>query len=244
LEEDGVEDSGLVADKLVDMGIYQLDDTITPLLKHEDKELILDTAYSFAMQQKDSSNIVMAVDRVSKIIYSLKSYSRHNYTGEMTKANIIDGIETVLTLYHNQLKHDVEVIKNYDEIPDIYCYHDELNQIWTNLVHNSLQAMDNKGNLEISVSQESNYVVCRFTDSGKGIPQEIKDKIFQPFFTTKPAGEGSGLGLDIVKKIINKHDGQIDVDSEPGRTTFAVSIPIRHQPKEQETTEPETVEQS
>ena len=141
-------------------------------------------------------------------------------------ANIIEGIETVLTLYHNQLKHHVDVIKNYATLPPVQCYPDELNQVWTNLIHNALQAIGDKGTLKIEVAQEYNYAIISITDNGPGIPDNIKLKIFEPFFTTKPAGEGSGLGLDIVKKIIEKHEGKIKVDSIPGKTTFTVSIPV------------------
>ena len=238
LEAAGLDDGSQVADKLVDMGITEMNDDLMPLLAHPDNELIMDTAYNLAMQQKDTQNIVLAVDRVSKIVFSLKNYSRHNYTGEMTSAKTTDGIETVLTLYHNQLKHDVEVSKEYGEIPDTYCYPDELNQIWTNLIHNSLQAMDHTGSIDISVYEQDGYIMHHFTDSGKGIPEEIKARIFDPFFTTKPAGEGSGLGLDIVKKIIKKHEGTIDVASQPGRTTFSIGIPVRHEPPQQDQNAP------
>ncbi|NEO89658.1 MAG: GHKL domain-containing protein, partial [Moorea sp. SIO3G5] len=104
---------------------------------------------------------------------------------------------------------------------------DELNQVWTNLIHNALQAMENKGNLIINVRQEDDQIKVSITDTGKGIPPEIQPKIFQPFFTTKPAGEGSGLGLDIVRKIVEKHHGHMEVESVPGETTFTVSLPIQ-----------------
>ncbi len=144
----------------------------------------------------------------------------------MVKTNLIDGIETVLTLYHNQLKQGVEVIRNFNEIPQIMCFADELNQVWTNILHNALQAMHHKGKLQIGVKLLDGFIVTGITDSGSGIPPEIKDKIFQPFFTTKPAGEGSGLGLDIVKRIIDKHKGKIEVESVPGKTTFSIYLPV------------------
>ena len=140
--------------------------------------------------------------------------------------SIKDSIETVLTLYHNLIKHGVEVIRTYDDLPNISCYCDELNQVWTNIVHNALQAMNGKGKLEIQIRNAEQFAEVRIIDSGSGIPENIKDKIFEPFFTTKPQGEGSGLGLDIVKKIIDKHNGQIEVESEPGRTCFIVRLPI------------------
>jgi two-component system, NtrC family, sensor kinase len=108
----------------------------------------------------------------------------------------------------------------------VLCYTDELNQVWTNLIHNALQAMNNQGTLIIDTTRQDTRVLISITDSGKGIPQEIQHKIFEPFFTTKPAGQGSGLGLDIVNKIINKHEGTIDVESVPGKTRFTVSLPI------------------
>jgi signal transduction histidine kinase len=121
----------------------------------------------------------------------------------------------------------VEVVRNYQaQLPAVLCYPDELNQVWTNLIHNALQAMDNQGTLTIEAVQKDTSVLVKITDSGKGIPPEILPKIFEPFFTTKPAGEGSGLGLDIVKKIIEKHQGKIDVESVPGKTAFTVSLPI------------------
>jgi signal transduction histidine kinase len=95
-----------------------------------------------------------------------------------------------------------------------------------NLIHNALQAMNYEGNLTIEVTQQDNNAVISITDSGMGIAPEIKDKIFEPFFTTKPSGEGSGLGLDIIKKIIEKHEGHIVVESQPGKTTFTIFIPI------------------
>jgi signal transduction histidine kinase len=132
-----------------------------------------------------------------------------------------------LTLYQNQLKQGVQVIRNYAKLPPVLCYPDELNQVWTNLIHNALQAMEYRGTLSIEVTAIDQQAKISLTDSGKGIPEEIQAKIFEPFFTTKPSGEGSGLGLDIVKKIIKKHDGQITVESQPGRTTFNVFLPIQ-----------------
>jgi len=162
------------------------------------------------------------------VVFALKNYARFDSSGEMVKANLVEGIETVLTLYHNQLKHGVEVRRNLSEVPHIPCYPDELNQVWTNLVHNALQAMDHKGILTISLDCTDGNVVARFSDTGRGIPKELKERIFDPFFTTKPAGEGSGLGLHIVRRIIDKHEGQIRVDSEIAKgTTITVAIPIR-----------------
>jgi two-component system, NtrC family, sensor kinase len=112
-------------------------------------------------------------------------------------------------------------------VPPVTCLPDELNQVWTNLVHNALQAMDHKGTLTLGLRREGDEVAVSVGDSGCGIPEEIRARIFEPFFTTKPAGEGTGLGLDIVRKIVEKHRGRIEVESEVGRgSTFTVRLPI------------------
>ncbi len=226
LEKHDIEDAETVADTLVDMGIYQDIEAFLPLLTDPESKTILDTAYQLSTIQKSAKTITTASNRAAKTVFALKSFAHYDQTGEKTKVNITEGIDTVLTLYQNQLKQGVDVIQNYAELPPIFCYPDDLSQVWTNLVHNALQAMDYKGTLTIDVAMPANYMVINITDSGIGIPDEIQPKIFEPFFTTKRAGEGSGLGLDIVKKIIEKHDGKITFTSEPGKTTFSVCLPI------------------
>jgi len=226
LEESEIDNADEIADTLVDMGIYQHVEPFMSLLKSEDNSFIVQTAYNLSMQHCNSQNIMTAVDRASKVVFALKSYARRDLEGKKTPANVTAGLNVVLTLYQNQLKQGVEVITDYQEVPEILCYPDELNQVWTNLIHNAIQAMDNQGSLEITVAQQDNHLVIQITDSGKGIEEEIKPRIFEPFFTTKPVGEGSGLGLDIVRKIIEKHQGKIEVASQPGKTTFSVFLPI------------------
>ncbi len=226
LECHNMANADTIADTLVDIGVYDDITPFLPLLKDPNSPTILNTAYQLTSLQKSTKTISTATDRAAKIVFALKSYARYDATAQKAEITITDGIETVLTLYHNQLKQGVEVIKNYGNLPTVLCYPDELNQVWTNLVHNALQAMDNKGTLTIDTTQQDTRVLIGITDTGKGIPPEIISKVFEPFFTTKPAGEGSGLGLDIVKKIIEKHQGTIEVESVPGKTTFTVCLPI------------------
>jgi len=226
LESLGIEHADACATNLVKLGITKDITPFIPLLQDPNHRLILATAYNLALQQNNSKNIQLAVDRASKIVFALKSYARQNNSGEMSQAQVTDGIDLVLTLYQAQFKQGVEVSKHYEEVPKILCYPEELNQVWTNLIHNAIQAMNNQGKLEIAVAQQANQVVVQVTDSGCGIPPEIKDKIFTPFFTTKAVGEGSGLGLDIVSKILEKHQGKVKVESKPGQTTFTVYLPI------------------
>ncbi|GAB4198428.1 MAG: hypothetical protein Fur006_48170 [Coleofasciculaceae cyanobacterium] len=227
LEAQDIDNPEIIADTLVDIGIYDEIELLFPLFQDAQSQTILNTAYRIISLKKSTQTIGTAIDRAAKIVFALKSYARYDTFGEKVEINITDGIETALTLYQNQLKQGVEVIRNYQErLPLILCYTDELNQVWTNLIQNALQAIENRGTIKIDVRQQEGWLLIGITDSGKGIPPEIMPRIFEPFFTTKPPGEGSGLGLDIVKKIIEKHHGTIEVESVPGQTTFTVSLPI------------------
>jgi two-component system, NtrC family, sensor kinase len=231
LEELGVSDAHTVADTLSDMKIYEGTDRFLPILTHPDSQKLLEFAYNLSGLQRGSNTIATSAERASKVVFALKTYAHQNQSNELLPASLTAGIDTILTLYESYLKQGVEVLQSYAEMPSIYCYPDELNQVWTNLIHNAIQAMDNKGTLAIDVTQEGGFAKVKITDSGKGIPDEIKSRIFEPFFTTKPAGEGSGLGLDIVRKIVKKHHGEIEVDSIPGKTTFTVSLSMNLHPK-------------
>jgi signal transduction histidine kinase len=133
----------------------------------------------------------------------------------------------VVTIYQNQIKHGIELVREFEELPPVHCLPDELNQVWTNLVHNALQAMDHKGKLTLGLRRDGDNALVSVTDTGCGMTPEVRERIFDAFFTTKPAGEGTGLGLDIVRKIVEKHGGRILVDSAVGQgSTFTVSLPI------------------
>lgn len=228
LEAEKIDDADSLACTLLDIGICNNVEPFLPLLKDRESPNILQIAYEFATVQKSTKNIATATDRAAKIVFALKSYSRYDQSGSKAIANITDGINTVLTLYHYQIKHGVEVVRNYGtDLPSVLCYPDELNQVWTNLLHNALQVMGNKGVLKIDVKHQDNAISVSITDNGPGIPPEIMPRIFDPFFTTKPPGEGTGLGLDIVLKIIEKHQGKLQVESVPGQTKFTVCLPIK-----------------
>lgn len=226
LEQQQIDNAKHTADTLIEMGIYENIDPFIPLLTEPNHQTILDTAYHLVSLHQSTQTIASASQRAAKVVFALKSFARFDSSGEKLETNITEGIETVLTLYHNQMKQGVELNRSYQAVPAVLCYPDELNQAWTNLIHNALQAMNYQGTLTIAVTQQQNQIVISFTDSGKGIDDDIKQKIFEPFFTTKPPGEGSGLGLDIVNKIIDKHEGKIEVQSTPGKTIFTVFLPI------------------
>ncbi len=227
LESAGIEDNAdTIADMLMDMEVYQDIEPFLPIFQHTEADFVLQMAYDLSGLHKNGQTISLAIDRASKVVFALKNYAHYDVQGEKVTAQVKEGIETVLTLYHNQLKQGVEVSRLYDDIPPIPCYPDELNQVWTNLIHNALQAMEYKGILEVQTTQENTSIIVRITDSGKGIPAEVQQHMFEPFYTTKPAGEGSGLGLSIVRSIIDKHEGTITVESETGKTSFIVRLPM------------------
>lgn len=176
--------------------------------------------------RNSSQDITIAAERASKVVFALKTYARYDHQGDLRQTNMEESLETILTLYQNKLKHGVEIQRDYGRIPSIACYPDELNQVWMNLIHNAIQAMDEKGTLSVATTHEQDWIHVSIADSGCGIPADVQRRMFEPFFTTKPPGEGSGLGLDIVQKIIRKHGGSISVESEPGKTCFTVSLPV------------------
>ncbi len=222
----GINNSRQMAFFLVQLNVHEQWEPFLPLLQHDESVFIFETAHGLHTITSNSRNINQAVDRISKIIYALKSYIRKSDSKEKTPTDIVEGIETVLTIYHSQIKLNTELIREFESVPLIMGYPDELNQVWTNLVHNALQAMDYKGELKINVKTQNDHVVVSITDTGCGIPEEHREKIFEPFFTTKERGEGSGLGLDIINKIVKNHGGWINLNSEVGKgTTFKVFLP-------------------
>jgi two-component system, NtrC family, sensor kinase len=225
LEEMGIEHTQDIADFVVEMGIQTRLPDIVGKVSHLYE--MMQMLHKIATVFRSNQNIQTATERASKIIFALKNFSRQDHTGEKKKTNLHDSIETVLTLYYNQIKQGVGVVRHFVDLPEIECYPDALVQVWTNLIHNAIYAMEGKGTLTISTKLIDEKLQVSITDTGTGISTDIQDKIFNAFFTTKKLGEGSGLGLDIVKKIIDKHAGKIWFETEVGKgTTFFVELPI------------------
>jgi signal transduction histidine kinase len=145
----------------------------------------------------------------------------------MAEADLHDGLETTLTILRNQIRYGIVVERRYSRLPPVVCNTNELNQVWTNVIHNAIQAMNGVGRLTIETTATDGGVSVRISDTGPGIPEGIRGRIFDPFFTTKDQGEGTGLGLGIAQQIVQRHGGQITVESEPGRTSFEVRLPLR-----------------
>lgn len=225
LKEVEIANSREIADTLIDLAVYRDIVPFLPLLKHSEVNWILNLAYNLTRLITNNRTIDTAVNRASKIVFALKNYARQDVSEEKQLVKITDGIETVLQIYHNQIKRDIELICDYQDTPEIWSYPDELMQVWTNLIHNAIQAIDCSGKLTITTELIDNRVKVSIGDTGSGIPPEVQARIFDAFYTTKPAGEGSGLGLHISQQIIKKHQGSIEVASQPGRTVFSVYLP-------------------
>lgn len=213
------------AENWVELGIGEIDPSYLPLFRSHYIKVFLDYLSLEIQFRRNTRSIQLAVDRVSKIMYALKNFSHFDTTGKKNLASIPDTIETVLTIYQNQLKRGINLVKDFDPVAPIECYPDDLLHVWTNLIYNALQAMSFVGNLEIAVKDRGSEILVSLKDSGPGIPKEIQSKIFEPFFTTKAPGEGSGLGLDIVNKIVKRHAGRIELTSVPGETIFFIYLP-------------------
>lgn len=169
-----------------------------------------------------------ASNRISTLVGAIKSHVHMDRTNDWLPTNIHTGIENTITLWGHKIREKNITVKKLfcESLPSIDGYVGELNQVWSNLVDNAIYAMDKDGELLIETTSNDHAVTVRFTDNGRGIPNEISAHIFEPYFTTKNAGEGSGIGLDIVNRIIKNHHGNIDVSSEPGRTEFKITLPI------------------
>ncbi len=219
-----VKNADILADKLLELGYSLKDERVIKFITSQEGEYLFENIYLRLMVMKNIKNIRIAVDKSSKMMFALKNYARMKNDTPRTKMSIRETIETVLTIYQNYFR-EVEIIRNYHTDIAIYCYPEELFHLWTNLILNALQAMKFKGKIEIGIQEIHDKICIEITDDGPGIPIEIQNRIFDPFFTTKPVGEGTGLGLDISKKIIQRHSGSIQLQSQPGRTTFQIFLP-------------------
>ena len=174
--------------------------------------------------------IESSTSRISDLVRAIKEYT---YMDQSTAQNvdIVKGLENTLTIMNHKLKRGVTVQRQYEKLPLLVnSYGSELNQVWTNLIDNAIDAMGGKGELRVRTYRDDSCVVVEIGDNGPGISPEIKAHIFEPFFTTKGVGEGTGLGLDTVMRIVKKHRGTIQVTSKPGDTRFQVFLPLVEAP--------------
>ncbi|MCB1176898.1 MAG: GHKL domain-containing protein, partial [Leptospiraceae bacterium] len=187
------------------------------------KKIIENSVYVFTII-RSGGIIKNSAEKASMVIKALKNYVHQDPFEKRSLVDIKEQIEMCLTLYRSKIKVSTEIIINFSVYPVVVGYKDQLSQVWINLLNNALHAINYKGKIDISSALEGDFMVISFYDNGPGIPIEIQSKIFEPLFTTKEAGEGSGLGLDICRKIVEKHNGRIEFSSRPGETIFKVYL--------------------
>ncbi|MES2300162.1 MAG: ATP-binding protein [Pseudomonadota bacterium] len=204
---------------------HQLD-AIAPVLRSARAGAMLDAAYNHALAMQNADNINVAVESVSRTVFALKSFARPGAALDAADTDLAASVDAVLLLYRSKIARGTELVKRYAPIPPLLAYADDLSQVWHNLIHNALQAMGHKGVLTVGIRAAGGEAIIDFADNGCGIAPEIQQRIFEPFFTTKAVGEGSGLGLDIVRQIVVKHSGRIELTSTVGLgSTFSVHLP-------------------
>ncbi|MCA1005660.1 cyclic nucleotide-binding domain-containing protein [Rhodococcus hoagii] len=171
------------------------------------------------------NEIADSTTRVSSLVGAAKQYSQMD-RAPFQIADVHELLDSTLVMLSGKIGGGIDVVKDYDRsLPPVPAYAAELNQVWTNLVDNAVASMDGRGTLTVRTYRDGDCVAVAIGDTGPGVPEEIRDRIFEPFFTTKPVGEGTGLGLDISWRIVDKHRGDIRVESRPGHTEFVVRLP-------------------
>lgn len=229
LESKGVEDTREIAETFAEAGFSEVDfQNIATAIGKEELESLLQWVENLISSQKLIKDLDEASTRISTLVNAIKSHVHMDRTNDLQPTNIHKDIDNTITLLGYKLREkNITLTKNFcKNLVDIPAYIGELNQVWTNLIDNAIYAVDKNGELAIETSCDAKNVKVKIIDSGSGIPKEIISKIFDPFFTTKKMGEGTGIGLDTVNRIVKHHNGEIKVDSVPGRTEFAVCIPV------------------
>ncbi|GAB1693349.1 ATP-binding protein [Krasilnikovia sp. M28-CT-15] len=186
----------------------------------------------YAMETEQlMSDIEDATGRVSSLVSAAKQYSQMDRAAHQW-IDVHAGIDSTLVMLNHKIGDGITVVKHYDRtLPQVPAHPAELNQVWTNLIDNAIQAMDGAGTLTISTYADDDHVVVSVGDTGPGVPENLRKRVFEPFFTTKPVGQGTGLGLDISYRIVvNGHGGDIRLESQPGDTRFLVRLPVAEPP--------------
>jgi signal transduction histidine kinase len=231
-----------VADWLTSRGI---DDALAPMLAGMDEAPAaldalagavtsdaLDAALKWiaatCLVRQLTADIETATSRIAELVSAVKSFTYMDRASTPEPLDIRQGLADTFTMLDakTHAKSVVVSLTFAPDLPRVLAFGGELNQVWVNVIDNALDAVAVSGHIDVTASRELGRLVVRIVDDGPGIPVEIQGRIFDPFFTTKKVGEGTGLGLDIVRRLVKRHDGEIDVESRPGRTEFRVSLPV------------------
>ena len=231
LDDHNITNAPDVAENFVDFGVSIAE--VEEFLKHIPEtytDSVINWVNNNLVTEKMVQDIEGASRRIADLVGSVKNFTHMDQGHDKQYADIHDGIKNTLTMLLYKIhKGGIELKKDFDKtLPPVKAMIGELNQVWTNLMDNALDAMEpaGKGILELRTRRDKEFVEVSIIDNGPGIPDNIRSQIFDPFFTTKPIGKGTGLGLDVVTRIVKQHRGSIKVNSVPGRTEFIVCFPI------------------
>ncbi|MFC5412357.1 sensor histidine kinase [Larkinella bovis] len=229
-DDNQVSDGDDLTESLIDFGFTTDDlDALLSDLEPAARTTILNWIVNNLATERLVNDIETASQRIATLVDAIKAYSHMDRGTGREPIRVCEGIDSTLVLLKHKLKAknivvDVDIP---DDLPLVDAFASELNQVWTNLIDNAIDAMNDGGHLQISGEVDHEFVLIRVIDDGAGIPTASLDHIFDPFYTTKPPGQGTGLGLDIVQGIIRRHNGRIYVQSKPGRTEFKVCLPMK-----------------
>jgi len=231
LEDHDIDQAEDLADTFVEFDLLEDDlDEMADLLQTEALQPVLNWVVRVLAMEKITSEIKEASTRIADLVSSIKSYTHMDQSSSMEAVDIHLGIKsTIMMLKHKIKAKQISLDKSLDHnLPSVEIFPGELNQVWTNIIDNAIDAMPSKGGaLKIKTQRYHDQVQVDITDNGHGIPEKVIDQIFDPFFTTKGVGEGTGLGLEVTRRIIDRHKGKITVKSVPGNTTFSICLPLR-----------------
>ena len=226
LEANGIESAWGLAPAMVNFG-WDVE-SLEPLKESAFFELSIQWLGEGCVMTELLNEVQETTGRLSQIVRAMKAYTYLDQA-PLLEVDIHEGLENTLVIMQHKLKKGVTVKREYTkDLPHIEAYASELNQVWTNIIDNAVDAMDGKGEIVLKTYAEDRNVIVEIVDNGPGIPEDIQTRIYEPFFTTKPPGKGTGLGLHISHDIIaNRHRGQLLVESQPGKTKFKAVLPMK-----------------
>ncbi|MCB1141575.1 MAG: HAMP domain-containing protein [Leptospiraceae bacterium] len=213
--------------RILDLGWINKKEDLLILLQNQNFSILLNKIYQLVLLKNSSEVINTAVLKASAVIKTLRNYISEKGHETMTTLSLRDELESILVLYQSKFKSGIQLEKKFVSPGMIYGNKERLSQVWINLLNNSIQAIHDKkenGKLTLGIEESDSEIKISFHDNGYGIPPEIQNRIFEPFFSTKSSGEGMGIGLDIVKKILDFHDARIHFESKPGDTCFRIDF--------------------
>lgn len=227
LESQGVSNSWEVAPELIDMGadLRELE-SLLPNVSQEVSAAALDWLAAHFSVRSILKGIQQGTDQISEIIRALKTYTYLDQAPSQW-VDIHEGLDNTLILLRHEWKAGITIHRQYAPgLPRVLAYGSELNQVWTNILANAIDAMDGKGQITITTSTQAGWVVVEIEDNGPGIPPEIQPRVFDMYYTSKPPGKGTGLGMNLSYRIIQKHHGELTFETAPGRTRFIARLPV------------------